>query len=123
QQIDDVLEDQRLCAQNDLRRAKIETAGKHAQPIEERLFPFLEKIVRPGHERTQRLLALECDPAAASEQLEAIVQALIDLTDRQGPHASCRQLQRERNAVKPRAKVGNRRRVALGQRESRLLKP
>ena len=55
------------------------------------------------------------------KQREPVVQPLVDFLDRQRAHPRRRELQRERNALDPRAELGDGRRFALGQREAGLL--
>ncbi len=116
-EIEDVLGRERIRAADFLGRREIEAAGEDAQALEQPLLVLVQQVVRPRDQRAQRLLALEQHAAAAGEQLEAVVQALVDVLDGQRAHPRGGELQRERNALEAGARA--RRPPALRARSAR----
>ena len=89
--------------------------------FEHRALVRLEQVVAPVERRAQRLLARKRRAAPAGEQLEAVLQADVDLVDRQRVRARRSELERERNAVEVVADGRDRRRGAFRQPEGGLL--
>ena len=91
---------------------------RHA--AKQRTFRLAQQVVTPVDEGAQRLLPRQSRPAAAGQQVEAVVQAGSDLFRGQHPDARCCELQSQRDAVELLADTGNRGRVLLVQQECRL---
>ncbi len=121
QQIEHVDRVERLAAAYRLRRVEIEAADEDGQSLQQPLLGLLQHVVRPRDERAQRLLALEQHAPAAGQKLEAVLQPLVDVLDGHRAHPRGGELERERNAFEARAELGDGRRLALRQRETRLL--
>ena len=55
--------------------ARSKPPAKTLEPVEQHLLVLRQQVVRPGHQRAQRLLALQQHATAAGEQLEPICAA------------------------------------------------
>ena len=104
-----------------LGRLEGEAAGEYRQAREEGLLLLVQQVVRPVDQRPQRLLARLQRAVPAGQDLVAVVEPLVDVGDRERAHPRRCQLQRQRNALEPRHQLGDRRGLALGERESGLV--
>ncbi len=90
-----------------LGRGQREVAQEHAQPHEQLALRRVEQVEAPVERRPQRAVAGRRPPAGGAEQPEAVVEAHADLADRQAADQRGRQLDRQRDAVEPRADLGH----------------
>ena len=74
---------------------------------EEPAFPFAEEVVAPVERPTQRLLPLGQVPGTPAQEVEPLPEAREDHGRLQETHPGGGQLDRERQAVQPRADPGN----------------
>ena len=81
-------------------------AAEDRESREQVSFPVVEQVVAPGDRRAQRPLA-GIGIAAALEQVEALRQALEDLSGREHARPRRGQLHRERQVVQPAAQLGH----------------
>ena len=106
-------------------------AGEHgfcglqgASPHEDRqagerlLLVGFQQVVRPVDRGPQRLVAF--DAPTAGQQPEPLAQAMVELVDREHPHAGCRQLDGEWDAVQPVAHPGHRVPIVVSERQRRV---
>ena len=96
---------------------QIEATGKHRQPLQHGALRRAEQVVRPVDQAAQRLLALVAHPAAAGEQLEAVLQAAVDLRHRHRAQPRRGQFERQRDAFQACHQFGHRRGLGLGELE------
>ncbi len=66
----------------------------------------------------QRLLSRQCRAAACGQQTETLIEAARKLLERQHSQPRHRQLDRQRNAIKPLADRSNRRSIGVVQAKS-----
>ena len=80
-EVEDVVARQRIDAADRFGRREIEAAREYCDAREQDLLVVLQQVVRPVDERAQRLLARLQRSVAASQQLVAILQPLVDVGD------------------------------------------
>src|ERR1051326_3350746 len=71
------------------------TSTEDRQILEKRTFGFVQQVVAPVDERSQRAVPGQRVATAASQQLEALVQPRRELLHREGPQTCGGQLERE----------------------------
>ncbi len=100
------------------RRLGIEPAGEDPQAPEERLLVRRQQVVGPGDGVAHRPMPVGPVALAAGEEAEALAQQGAQRRDREDPQPGRRQLDRQRQPVQPRAHLGHRPRVAVGEGEA-----
>ena len=94
---------------------QVKAAGEDGQPLQHRLFLRLQQLVGPIDQAAQRLLAPVAQLAAAGQELEAVLQAAVDVDEGQRAQPGRGQFQRQRDAFQARHEFGHRR--GFGRRE------
>ena len=94
----------------------------NAQPREQQLVVLRQQVVGPVDERTQRLLPLEQHPAAAGQQLVAILEPCVDVGDRERAHSCGGELDREWYALQSCNQFGHCGGLVFVERESGLVR-
>ena len=82
-------------------------AGERRESPQQLAFGVREQVVAPVDGRFQRSLPPDRRPARPGEQSKAIVEARVDLLDRQHLQPRRRQLDRQRDPVEPPAYLGD----------------
>jgi hypothetical protein len=97
-----------------------EASGENRETVEHGSLALGEQFVAPVERGAQRLLARKRRSAPSREQLEAVLQAEVDLVDRQRMRTPGGQFERQRDAVQASADRRDRRRLPLGDDKARL---
>jgi hypothetical protein len=116
QQPGDRLRRQRLAPGDPFGHLQVESAAQHRKPGQQAPFGRTEQVIAPGHQRLER--AVPSRPGgAAGQQAWVALQAGRELRgpERRAPGRG--QFDGQRHAVQPGAHLGDRGRVAFGQRE------
>ena len=93
---------------------------EHRQAAQQHPLRFGQQIVTPVDQRLQGLLARQRGATATGQQPEAVVQPRGNLFHHEHAHPRRRQLDRQRNAIEPRADLGERRGIRVRDRKRGL---
>ena len=116
QKADDRLRRQRLAAADSFGRLEVESAAQHRQAVQQPSFGLAEQLIAPGHQRLKG--AVPSRPGcAAGQQARVALQPGRELRSPERRAPGRGQLDGQRHAVQPGAHLGDRGRVAFGQRE------
>jgi hypothetical protein len=94
-------------------------AGEHREPAQERALGRAEQLVAPVDRGAQRPLARQRGDVAVGEHAQRLAELGGDPLGPERLDARGGELDRQWNAVEPRADLGNERRVRLGEAERR----
>ena len=116
QQAGDRLRRQGLATCDPFGHIKVESSAQHRQPGQQAPFGVIEQLIAPGHQRLEGAVPSRAG-GAAGQQARVALQAGRELrrAERRAPGRG--QLDGQRHAVQPGAHLGDRGRVACGQRE------
>ena len=112
-----------------LRRFERPTTGEHAQAREAAPLGFIEQLIAPADRLAQRLVPRGNVACTPREHTQAVVEPLKDPTDREHVDPGRRELEREREPVKPfadrghlavRVEIGPNRLRSLGEQADRV---
>ena len=116
QQAGDRLRRQRLATADPFGHLEAESAAQHRQPAQQPPFGLTEQLIAPGHQRLEGAVPSRAGRAAGQQPRVALQPGReLRRPERRAPGRG--QLDGQRHAIQPGAHLGDRSRVAVGQRE------